>query len=181
MLKVRFSQLEPRRAGFAAYWNRVAERQASAPPVQVAPVAVEQRWLDWSNQLEALINHPESTAIQQYNALTSCFVQLGETVDEDTIETIQTGLASMPWERLPGVQREHFATHLRHLADQISPPRREPARPQAPIPRRRAEEPRYDEVRFGHQDSLLRALREQPDNVSLDTLLDTLTGGRARK
>ncbi|MAA63607.1 MAG: ATPase [Alteromonadaceae bacterium] len=182
MLKVRFNQLEPRRSGFAAYWNRVAERQASAPQVKVAPVVIEQRWLDWSNQLQALINHPDSTSIQQYNALTSCFVQLGETINEDTIEIIQTGLASMPWERLPGAQREHFAAHLRHLADQISPPRREPARPAAPAKRRRqVPEPRYDEVRFGHQDSLLRALREQPDNVSLDTLLDTLTGGRSRK
>jgi hypothetical protein len=37
-------------------------------------------------------------------------------------------------------------------------------------------EPRYDQVIFGDQECLLKALREQPSNVSLDHFLHGLTG-----
>lgn len=179
MVKVRFEQIEPRRGGFAAYWNRLAERRnpapkaVAAPSPRVEPADVASRWRNWSTELESLLNAPDVTPMQRYEALTSCFALFGRTMDEDSIEIIQTGLASMAWERLPDSQRQHFASHLRHLAGQIDPP---PAQKRSPEPVAPGlQEPRYDEVRFGSQDALVRALREQPEHVPLDAWLDSIT------
>lgn len=210
MLKVRFEQIEPRRAGFAAYWNRLAERQqppaavtnpdtapveaataAAGVPIKEeardkeraggqveagnkqAPLDTVTRWHRWSVELEALLDAADSTPVQRYEALTRGLALLGRTVDEDTVEIIQTGLASMHWDQLPPGQRRHFASHLRHLAGQIDPA---PAPPSKSVQRPGAgREPRYDEVRFGSQEALLRALQDQPDHVSLDAWLDRIT------
>lgn len=208
MLKVRFEQIEPRRAGFAAYWNRLAERQqaAVAPPSRDEPVGsgsaaaepikedarVESkagsdggarnqekapdtatRWNNWSVELETLLAAPDSPPVLRYEALTQCLALLGRTVDEDLMEIIQTGLASMRWDQLPPEQRSHFASHLRLLAGQIDPA---PAAASHPARRPAASrEPRYDEVRFGSQEALLRALQDQPDHLSLDAWLDRIT------
>ena len=197
MLKVRFEQIEPRRAGFAAYWNRVAERQQSksalstdkqassargtgsgtpvnevAPNKEITPDTAT-RWHNWSTELESLLGAADSAPVQRYEALTQSLSVLGRTVDEDTVEILQAGLASMRWDQLPPDKRRQFASHLRELAGQIAPAPVEPAesinRPGA------SREPRYDEVQFGSQEALLRALQDQPDHVSLDAWLDRIT------
>ncbi|MEQ5836946.1 AAA family ATPase [Marinobacter sp. NFXS9] len=183
MVKVRFEQVEPRRAGFAAYWNRLAERRNPAPvkvtpsPTPAQPADVPTRWREWTRELDELLNASDTSPIQRYEALTSCFAQFGRTMNEDTIEIIQTGLASMAWERLPDSQRAHFAAHLRHLAGEIDP---QPTAPAVDASRAR-QEPRYDEVRFGSQDALLRALKDQPSDVSLDAWLDSIASSDRRK
>ncbi|TBW57889.1 MinD/ParA family protein [Marinobacter halodurans] len=181
MVKVRFERIEPRRSGFSAYWNRLAERRnpvsAKAEPAPRQPADVPTRWREWTRELDELLSASETSPIQRYEALTSCFAQFGRTMDEDTIEIIQTGLAAMAWERLPEAQRAHFAAHLRHLAGEIEP---QPSTP-APMVSRERQEPRYDEIRFGSQDALLRALRDQPSDVSLDAWLDSISSSDRRK
>ncbi|BES72452.1 hypothetical protein RE428_34700 [Marinobacter nanhaiticus D15-8W] len=211
MLKVRFEQIEPRRAGFAAYWNRLAERQQAKPagpsgmdPAKAGTVAganpkegaggkederyrgdsqdqekapdTATRWHNWSTEMETLIAAADTPPVQRYEALTRCIALLGRTMDEDMMEILQTGLASMHWDRLPPGQRSQFASHLRHLAGQIDPaPAASPKLPELPV---ESPEPRYDEVRFGSQEALLRALQDQPDHLSLDAWLDRITRGK---
>ncbi|WP_165856958.1 MinD/ParA family ATP-binding protein [Marinobacter sp. JSM 1782161] len=191
MVKVRFDQVAPRRAGFAAYWNRLAERRqpvsgaspaAPAPRPEMSPARqVDARWRDWTRELESLLDAPEATPLQRYEALTSCFALFGRTMDEDSIEIIQTGLASMAWERLPPEQRNQLAAHLRHLAEQVEAPSSDVPPGQPPAPDRALDAaggPRYDEGRFGSQDGLVQALREQPDHLSLDAWLESIARDR---
>ncbi|MEH6355146.1 MAG: hypothetical protein V7760_03865 [Marinobacter sp.] len=42
-------------------------------------------------------------------------------------------------------------------------------------------EPRYDQVIFGDQECLLKAIREQPSNISLDQFLRGLAGKTANR
>ncbi|WP_148861983.1 MinD/ParA family ATP-binding protein [Marinobacter fonticola] len=214
MLMVRFEQIEPRRAGFAAYWNRLAERKPTARPSAhpstkpsmkptmkasagnaegSAPVSHPSsadnkeatldpatRWHNWSAELEALLQSADVAPLQRYEAVTQCFVQLGKVMDEDMVEMLQTGLASMQWEQLPAPQRRHFATHLRDLAGQIDPDNASKSVSEKRLIPGSSPGPRYDEVRFGTQDALLRALQDQPEHVSLDAWLDRIIRGSKR-
>ena len=108
-------------------------------------------------------------------ALAACFALFGRTMDDDTLKIIQTGLAALDWEALSVPQRAHFAAHLRHLAGQVAPEFSRPAGVQSVI-RGSDREPRYDQVIFGDQERLLKALRKQPSNISLDHFLRGLAG-----
>lgn len=208
MLEVRCSQLDAKAGGFAAYWQRLANRmQDKSAPSKAAPKPeekvmagesqaraaaplpasslsaqqqAERLWQEWGQQLQFLMNNPESTPLQRYQGLTLCLELLGEKMDEDTVEILQTGLASMDWEGLSVSQRAHFSAHLRQLADRVEPPvfervmerpgmSRRPASP--PIERRT---PSYDEKAFGSQESLLSQLQRQPAGASISTLLESL-------
>ena len=108
----------------------------------------------------------------RYEAFNRFFALLGRNLDADSIEFIQTGLAAMPWEQIPSDDRQHMAAHLRHLADQIAPVEKEKPETAAvsvPIP-----EPLFDRISLGEQERLVRALREQPADVSIDQLLRAL-------
>jgi hypothetical protein len=108
-------------------------------------------------------------------ALLTCFALLGRTLNDDTLETIESGLAAFDWATLSVAQRTRFATHLRHLASQVEPIplKEEGVQPAIQEPER---EPRYDQALFGDQECLLKALREQPSNVSLNQFLKGLAG-----
>ncbi|MEP2614286.1 MAG: MinD/ParA family protein, partial [Marinobacter alexandrii] len=113
-------------------------------------------------------------AMLRYEAFTRLFALLGSAPDGDTIEIIQTGLGSLEWEKLSEEHRQHLATHLRHLADQIVPtaPRKSTL-----VPTKTDQtDPVYDRVSFGEQERLVRALREQPAEISLNELLRSLAG-----
>lgn len=195
-VQLRLGQIEPRKAGFAAYWNHVANRQQQRPlsatgdgsPVEprndsnaaskevaVAPDGIDKRWSDWRLQLNALLACRETTALQRHEAITHCLAQFGQQMDGNTIETLQAGLAAMEWKALPVSQRKHFARHLRHLADQVEPVASAGQSTGSPTPLSSDEEPRFDEGRFGDQSALVRAMKAQPDHLSLDDLLDALT------
>ncbi|WP_336367089.1 AAA family ATPase [Marinobacter sp. C2H3] len=191
MLDVRLSQLPPRKAGLAAYWHSVSRRQGDRPESALAvrpatsepPAAPRDRGLAAVDQLaEALAQSPDD-AMLRYEAFNRFFALLGGTFDADALEILQTGLASLPWEQLPEASRLHFARHLTDLADQrVVPPA--PARPSEAVPpasvapgsaaAHAREEPVYDRFRFGEQDRLVRVLREQPADISLDQLLRSL-------
>ncbi len=181
MLNVRLAQLTPRKAGIAAYWHRVSRqqsesRQASERPV--TPASPRERCLHAVSELEATLVQTPDNAMLRYEAFTRLFALLGSTPDSDTIEIIQTGLGALEWEKLSDERKQHLATHLRHLADQIAPkPRPAPAQETAG-----QADPRYDRVSFGEQERLVRVLREQPAEISLDELLRSLAGnGRNRR
>lgn len=180
MLNVRLAQLTPRKAGIAAYWHRVSRQQSEARQAsaqRVAPASPRERCLHAVSELEATLAQTPDNAMLRYEAFTRLFALLGSTPDSDTIEIIQTGLGAVEWETLSEERKQHLATHLRHLADQIAPP----AAPE-PVPETPAQsDPVYDRVSFGEQERLVRVLREQPAEISLDELLRSLAAnGRHR-
>ncbi|WP_404368936.1 AAA family ATPase [Marinobacter sp.] len=187
MVKVRLDQLPARKAGIAAYWHQVARKArdaaSSAPPPGVPPSPPEQapaasamisasdRARQLVDELETLLTEPANPDMLRYEAFTACFALLGRTMDEDVIEIVQTGLAALNWESMGQKQREHFAAHLRQLADQMAPAA---SPPEAFQPLAASQKPRYDQLVFGDQDRLLQAIREQPGDVSLDRFLKSL-------
>ncbi|MBW7472722.1 AAA family ATPase [Marinobacter sp. M216] len=177
MLNVRLSQSPPRKTGIAAYWHRVSRQQLEARPVQaglVEPANPRQRCLNAVSDLEATLAQTPDNAMLRYEAFTRLFALLGSTPDSDTIEIIQTGLGSLEWEKLSDEKKRHLAMHLRHLADQIAPEQGPDTAPVSTGPGQA--EPVYDRVSFGEQDRLVRALKEQPAEISLDQLLRSLAG-----
>lgn len=175
MLHLRLGQVNPRKAGIAAYWYEASRRtppQKKKPPAGGRSVSVKERSLELVGELGELLAQEKDAAMLRYDAFNGLFALLGRTLDETTIEIIQTGLAAFEWEKLSVEQRHHFAAHLRQLADQVASFRdnREPA------PGQIAESPApfYDRGRFGEQDQLVKALKEQPTDISLDQLLRSL-------
>lgn len=177
MLNVRLAQLTPRKAGIAAYWHRVSRQQSEARQASArsdAPASLKDRCLRAVSELESVLVQTPDNAMLRYEAFTRLFALLGSAPDGDTIEIIQTGLGSLEWEKLSEEHRQHLATHLRHLADQIVPtaPRKSTL-----VPAKTDQtDPVYDRVSFGEQERLVRALREQPAEISLNELLRSLAG-----
>ena len=194
MLNVRFRQLPPKKAGVAAYWYRVSgrQREPSQPATPQAPTAPQvsdpvpatdsdllacQKMI---SDLGDLLSARGDASLLRYDAFNQFFALLGRTMDEDTIEILQTGLASLPWEKLKHDQREKLAVHLRHLAQEVSPAlasgsktRAAPSPAEPVVPSN--QEPYYDRISFGDQNRLIQALREQPSDVTLDQLLRSLS------
>ena len=172
MLNVRLSQLTPKKMGIAAYWHRMSRQQPEAAR-SAAPATPRERCLQAVSELEATLAQTPDNAMLRYEAFTRLFALLGRTPDGDTIEIIQTGLGSLEWEKLTDAGKHHLAMHLRHLADQVAPEHTAgPAAPLKPVPT----DPIYDRVSFGEQDRLVRVLKEQPAEISLDQLLRSLAG-----
>lgn len=126
-------------------------------------------------ELGNLLSDPAVSPTLRGEAFTACFALFGRTMDDNTIEIVQTGLAALDWKSLSIPQRAQFAIHLRHLASEIAPRLSKPEANQA-VNHGPVREPRYDQVIFGDQEQLLKALREQPSNISLDHFLRGLTG-----
>lgn len=131
-----------------------------------------------------VLEENDDASLLRYEAFNGFFALLGRTMDADTIEIIQTGLASLDWEKLGKDQRVHLATHLHHIASQVDPDAgqrdsgqhdSDQSRAQREAPRRERE-PYYDRISFGDQSRLVRALKEQPSDISLDQLLRSLAG-----
>jgi len=194
MLNVRFRQISPKKAGVAAYWYRVSGKGKVAEPsavsepsasTQSAPTSSEPEAVPESDiqacqrligDLSELIAASGDASLLRYEAFNRFFALLGRTMDEDTVEILQTGLASLPWENLNQDQRRQFATHLRHLAREVEPVSAA-ARASAPTPPAASprQEPYYDRISFGEQSRLIRALKEQPSDITLDQLLRSLS------
>lgn len=183
MLNVRLRQLPPRKAGIAAYWHRIStassepatsEKYEPGPPPEPGEEC-KRLIADMGKVLE----ENDDASLLRYEAFNGFFALLGRTMDADTIEIIQTGLASLDWEKLGKDQRVHLATHLHHIASQVDPDAgqrdsgQDSAQREAP---RREREPYYDRISFGDQSRLVRALKEQPSDISLDQLLRSLAG-----
>lgn len=177
MLNVRLRQLPPRKAGIAAYWHRISTAPEEAIAVKESsepapPPDPTEQCKQLIAQIGSLLADNGSASLLRYEAFNGVFALLGRTMDADTIEIIQTGLASLDWERLDKEQRAHLATHLHHIARQVDPDSGK-QKPQREAPRKERE-PYYDRISFGDQSRLVRALREQPSDISLDQLLRSL-------
>lgn len=177
MLNVRLRQLPSRKAGIAAYWHRVSSGPADVAPASggghvKTPKDPAQECKRLTTELGEILAGSKSKPLLRYEAFQGLFALLGRTMDADTIEIIQTGLASLNWEKLEKEQREHMATHLRHLAAEVDPVAA--PRTSGPIASKPEREPYYDRISFGEQSRLIRALKEQPSNISLDQLLRSL-------
>ena len=183
MMNVRLSHLPRRKAGIAAYWHRVSKREAassqskltrSEPSAINGAQAQKDRCLNAVGEIEAVFGQAPFDPLLRYEAFTRLFALLGSTLDSDAIEIVQAGLGSLRWETLDLEHKKHLADHLRDLADQVSPPRSESEIPQPTHLLSR--EPCYDRVSFGEQERLVRVLKEQPADISLDQLLQSLSG-----
>ncbi|MGM0769206.1 MAG: AAA family ATPase [Pseudomonadota bacterium] len=179
MLMLRLGQVPARKTGIAAYWHQVTRRSGRRATTQAEPGTERAgnatiRSLELIEQLGALLAAEADSPLLRYEAFNRLFALMGRTLDDTTMEIIQTGLAALNWESLAPEQRHHFAVHLRELACQITPE----CLPASPLPEhsQQAAQPRYDRVSFGEQERLVRALREQPSDISLDRLLRSLAG-----
>lgn len=182
MLNVRLRQLPPRKAGIAAYWHRVSTGPAEPVPgpgrgagknEPASPPDPAGECKQLIADIDKVLADNNDAPLLRYEAFHGFFALLGRTMDADTIEIIQAGLASLGWERLDKGQRSQLATHLHHIATQIDPDSGQPkVRQDRPHKER---EPYYDRISFGEQSRLVRALKEQPSNISLDQLLRSLS------
>ena len=124
--------------------------------------------------LESALAAGGDSSLLRYEAFTRLFALLGRKPDSDTIEIIQTGIGAIEWEKLSDDNRHQLAAHLRHMADHMLP---EPAPATAEAsPASEPSDPVYDRVSFGEQARLVRVLKEQPAEISLDELLRSLAG-----
>lgn len=181
MLNVRLRQLPPRKAGIAAYWHRVSTAPAlpAAPEISepVAPTDPAAECKRLIADIGKVLEQNNDASLLRYEAFNGFFALLGRTIDADTIEIIQTGMASLDWERLEKEQRVHLATHLHHIASRVDPDAGQHSSGQSSTHREapgKDREPYYDRISFGDQSRLVRALREQPSDISLDQLLRSL-------
>lgn len=194
MLTVRFRQISPKKAGVAAYWYNVSgKRQAAVPaspqaPVESAAVAEtdSQACQKRISEISDLIAGSSDASLLRYDAFNQFFALLGRTMDDDAVEILQTGLASLPWENLSADQRRQFATHLRYLAsevEKVTVASVQPSLTRTPEdiasisaePAATGQEPHYDRVSFGDQNRLIQVLKEQPSDITLDQLLRSLS------
>lgn len=180
MLNVRLSQLPAGKAGIAAYWHQASSRhwkarEAAEPSKQMSP---RERCVNAAVELETVLVQSPENAMLRYEIFTRLFKLLGSKLDSDAVEIIQTGLGSLPWEHMSNEHKQNLAVHLRHLADDIAPEQVAAAasdRALSTLP-----EPVYDRISFGEQDRLVRALKEQPSDISLDQLLRSLAASDGR-
>src|SRR5690554_822526 len=179
MLDVRLAQMPVRKAGIAAYWYTVSKRQpAQAEKASRSSMSPDERCFQAVGELETILGRTDVNAMLRYDVFMRLFALLGGSLDNDTVEIIQTGLGAINWEALSPAQRQHLAMHLRHLAGEISPVdassddgKQVGLEISQPIP----PEPVYDRIRFGDQESLVKALKEQPSSISLNQLLRSLS------
>lgn len=202
MVDVRLRQISPKKAGVAAYWYRVSSKGSakaaasaqagtkSADPaastIRLSAKSVIHVCQNRIAEIGDLIATSDEPSLLRYEAFTQFFALLGRNMDEDTVEILQTGLASLPWQELDYDCCRQFAIHLLDLADGIqsaagagmesqpSPasPVLSPAKPPAPV----RPEPYHDHISYSEQSRLIRALKEQPPDVTLDQLLRSFSG-----
>jgi len=175
MLAVRWSQGVPKANGFAGYWTRVLARRRSARAEERAGAAVvsggEQ---PWQQAFHAWASDPAVSALERYQVMTAALETIGQQIDQDLVETLQTGLAAMNWTDAEADVRRAAAAHFRQLARTIDPSAgTRPAEARAVIgPGENP--PAYDEATFGAQDLLVKYLREHGSGERLGQVLASL-------
>lgn len=175
MLALRWSRGSVRSLGFSRYWIRLLEhkRVQTAPPAATtmspaAPTTEESPAASlaasWPEHFRAWLQAPQVASLERYHVVNEWLALLGESLDEDMIESLQSGLANMQWSALPEPLRQSAAAHFRQLAELIAP---------APAVRQ-AEPHRYADEVYGSQDRLLSQLRQQPGSQTLSQILEQL-------
>jgi MinD-like ATPase involved in chromosome partitioning or flagellar assembly len=123
MLAVRCSQGVAPANGFARYWGRLVRRrhqQRSEQQPQKAVATGSNR--EWLASLGERLHRSQGDPLSRYRLVTGILETLGESVDEDAVEALQTGLAAMNWEEAPVTVRRAASEHFRQLARVVAPP-----------------------------------------------------------
>lgn len=125
MLAVRCSQGVAPANGFARYWGRLVRRrqqrvsQQQQQAVEAGRPASNREWLA---SLGERLRGSQGDPLARYRLMTGILEVLGESVDEDAVEALQTGLAAMNWEEAPVTVRRAASEHFRQLARVVAPP-----------------------------------------------------------
>lgn len=123
MLSVRWSQGVPSAKGFSRYWARLLERRGEQRREAAAQQLGRSRGElnHWIDDFRRLLAEAGEDSHARYRAITGVLEMLGEQVDEDTVEALQTGLAAMAWEDASAAVRRNAAAHFQQLAHYVSP------------------------------------------------------------
>lgn len=125
MLSVRWSQGVPPANGFARYWARLVRRRQQRRVEQQETSRQSSRELEageWLHQFRERLSSTRNDPLAQYRLITGVLEALGEVVDEDRVEALQTGLAAMNWDDASYTVRRSAASHFDQLARYVSPP-----------------------------------------------------------
>ncbi|XOZ33762.1 AAA family ATPase [Halomonadaceae bacterium KBTZ08] len=123
MLAVRCSQGIAPANGFAAYWARLVQRRVKKQnDPSKAPEETSGDGRQWLASLAEHLRHTQDEPLARYRLITGVLEVLGEAVDSDTLEALQTGLAAMNWEEAPVAVRRAAADHFQQLARVVTPP-----------------------------------------------------------
>lgn len=125
MLSVRWSQGVPPANGFARYWARLVRRRQQRRVEQQETSRQSSRELEtgeWLQQFRERLYSTRNDPLAQYRLITGVLDALGEVVDEDRVEALQTGLAAMNWDDASYTVRRSAASHFDQLARYVSPP-----------------------------------------------------------
>ncbi|TDT38528.1 MinD-like ATPase involved in chromosome partitioning or flagellar assembly [Halospina denitrificans] len=125
MLTVRWSQGVQPANGFARYWARLVRRRhqrrqtgeaAGRQPSSEASIN------EWLNHFRERLSSSRDDPLLQYRLITGVLEALGEEIDEDRVEALQTGLAAMNWDAASNPVRRSAAAHFDQLARYVAPP-----------------------------------------------------------
>jgi MinD-like ATPase involved in chromosome partitioning or flagellar assembly len=125
MLSVRWSQGVPPANGFARYWARLVSRRQQRRRTQEGarrPPSSEASTDEWLNHFRERLANSRHDPLYQYRLITGLLESLGEEIDEDRVEALQTGLAAMNWDHASNPVRRSAAAHFDQLARYVAPP-----------------------------------------------------------
>ena len=130
MLAVRWSQGVAPANGFARYWARLVrrrEQQRSQPRDRKPNGGSEPDSQTWLKGFSEWLANAGDDPIAQYRLITGVLEALGDSIDEDRLEAIQTGLAAMNWEQASNPVRRAAAAHFAQIAQYVAPATGTPA------------------------------------------------------
>lgn len=125
MLSVRWSQGVQPANGFARYWARLVRRrqQRRLEQQNTSPQSTGNATnSDWLKQFREHLSSTRHDPLAQYRLITGVLEVLGEEIDEDRVEALQTGLAAMNWDGASNTVRRSAASHFDQLARYVAPP-----------------------------------------------------------
>ncbi len=158
MLSVRWSQGVPSANGFSRYWARLLvrrdekRRDAAAQQQRRSRGELNQ----WIKDFRQVLSGAGDDSLARYRAITGVLEVLGEQVNEDTVEALQTGLAAMAWEDASPAVRHSAAAHFQQLAHYVKPPAGT-----SPEEAKALRGPAADDSGGGSLDRLLDSIREE--------------------
>lgn len=158
MLSVRWSQGVPSANGFSRYWARLLKRRDERRRDAAAQQQRRSRGElnQWIKDFRQVLSGAGDDSLAQYRAITGVLEVLGEQVNEDTVEALQTGLAAMAWEDASPAVRHSAAAHFQQLAHYVKPPAGT-----SPEEAKALRGPAADDSGGGSLDRLLDSIREE--------------------
>ncbi|MFO7786948.1 MAG: hypothetical protein R6W87_04125, partial [Halospina sp.] len=107
-------------------WGRLVRRRhqqrSEQQQQQRAETGSPANTREWLASLQEYLRGSREDPLARYRLIAGVLEMLGESVDEDAVETLQTGLAAMNWEEAPVTVRRAASQHFRQLARVVAPP-----------------------------------------------------------